>query len=186
MVGLLSALPSTALWRRLETEGRLLGSANGDPFSRPNFTPAMDTRVLLVGYAKLLAWLYSPNAYYHRCETYLDQVGSRPKTRPATADDIRAFLRSLWHIGVRSPRRLLFWRLLARSLPSGLARTRQAVVHAVQGEHLIRYTDEHVLPRLARSLAELSTEAAHRVDAVPTPTNARALARAALCGTVLR
>ena len=32
-------------------------------------------------------------------------------------------------------------------------------VHAVQGEHLIRYTREHVVPRMERALAELSAEA---------------------------
>jgi hypothetical protein len=32
------------------------------------------------------------------------------------------------------------------------------VVFAIKGEHLIRYTRRHVLPRLRRALAELQAE----------------------------
>src|SRR2546421_12520005 len=44
MIGLLTALPSTALWRRLEREGRLRSDATGDQFGRPNFEPVLDER----------------------------------------------------------------------------------------------------------------------------------------------
>ena len=39
MTGLLTALPGTALWRRLEREGRLRDHSDGDAFARPNFCP---------------------------------------------------------------------------------------------------------------------------------------------------
>ena len=63
MVNLLTALPGTQLWRRLEREGRLRGAPSGDSFERPNFVPALDERTLLAGYRRLLAALYSPDAY---------------------------------------------------------------------------------------------------------------------------
>ncbi|MCA9674423.1 MAG: DUF4070 domain-containing protein, partial [Myxococcales bacterium] len=68
MVGLLTALPGTALWRRLDGERRLRHRSSGDQFDRPNFAPAMDERALLDGHADLLAELYSPEAYLRRCQ----------------------------------------------------------------------------------------------------------------------
>jgi hypothetical protein len=158
MVGILTALPGTALWRRLKVEGRLRQRSNGDPFARPNFAPIMDEAVLLRGYAEFMEWLYSPEAYYERCEAYLDRVGFVPKLGPSTFGEIGALLRTIWHVGVRSPRRRLFWHLMAKAVPRGRTQIRQAVVHAVQGEHLISYTREHVVPRMESALEEVQTE----------------------------
>ena len=159
MAGILTALPGTALWRRLKMEGRLRQRSNGDPFSRPNFAPTMSEEALLRGYAELMAWLYSPNEYYGRCEAYLRRVGSVSASRASTLGEVGIFLRAIWHVGVRSPRRRHFWRLLGRALLRGQSKLRQAVVHAVQGEHLINYTCEHVVPRMEEALAEARSEA---------------------------
>jgi radical SAM superfamily enzyme YgiQ (UPF0313 family) len=155
MVGMLTALPGTAMWRRLETEGRLRRRSTGDQFYCPNFAPVMNEKALLRGYAKLLKWLYSPKAYYRRCETYLRRTGAIPKSRPSNLDEIGALLRTIWHVGVISPRRRLFWRLLAGVMLRGASQIRKAVAHAIQGEHLICYTRDLVVPRLERSLAEI-------------------------------
>ena len=155
MVGILTAMPGTALWRRLKAEGRLRQRSNGDQFSRPNFTPMMDERALLRGYAELMEWLYSPKAYYRRCEAHLRRVGSIYETRSSTLGEIGALLRTIWYVGVLSPRRRLFWRLMIKAIRRGRIHVRQAVAHSVQGEHLIRYTREHVVPRMERALAEI-------------------------------
>jgi len=154
MVGMLTAMPGTALWRRLRAEGRLRERSNGDQFSRPNFTPMMDERALLRGYAELMKWLYSPKAYYRRCEAHLSRVGSVRETRSSTLGEIGALLRAIWHVGVLSPRRRLFWRLMVQAMLRGPRHIRQAVAHSVQGEHLILYTRDHVVPRMERALAE--------------------------------
>jgi len=159
MVGILTALPGTALWRRLQAEGRVRHRSTGDPFSRPNFTPRMDEATLLRGYGAFLEWQCSPKEFYGRCEAYLDRVGNLSGTRPSTFSEVRALLGALWHIGILSQRRGYFWRLLAKALPKGRRQVRQAIVHAVQGEHLIIYTREHVVPRLRQALAELEREA---------------------------
>jgi hypothetical protein len=72
MTGLLTALPGTALWRRLEREGRLRAHSDGDAFARPNFTPTMPERELVAGYAKLLADLYAPESYFARTTALVD------------------------------------------------------------------------------------------------------------------
>ena len=155
MVGMLTAMPGTALWRRLKAEGRLRQRSNGDQFSRPNFTPMMDERALLRGYAEFMKWLYSPKTYYSRCEAYLSRVGSVSATLSLTLGEVGALLRTIWHVGILSPRRRLFWQLMVKAILRGPSHIRQAVAHSIQGEHLILYTCEHVVPRMERALAEL-------------------------------
>lgn len=173
MVGILTALPGTALSRRLEVEGRLRQRSNGDPFSRPNFAPTMNEEALLRGYGELMEWLYSPKEYYRRCEAYLQRVGSVSASRASTPGEVGALLRTIWHVGVRSPRRLRFWRLIIRALLRGRSKVRQAVVHAVQGEHLIRYTRGHVIPRIEAALAEVGAQDEARRSARPKPATTR-------------
>ncbi|MBU0754105.1 MAG: B12-binding domain-containing radical SAM protein [Planctomycetes bacterium] len=161
MVGMLTALPGTDLWRRLKKEKRLRRISNGDQFSRPNFQPMMDERVLLSGYAGLMKWLYSPEAYYDRCEMHLDRAGSIPETRPSTFGEVGSLLCTIWHIGVLSPRRRFFWRLMIKAMLRGRGLLRLAVSHAIKGEHLILYTNEHVVPRIERALAGIRSGIGH-------------------------
>ncbi|MBW2529134.1 MAG: B12-binding domain-containing radical SAM protein [Deltaproteobacteria bacterium] len=166
MVGLLTALPGTALGRRLEAEGRLRERSNGDQFSRPNFVPAMDERTLLRGYIELMEWLYSPKAYYRRCEAYLDRAGVLVETRSSTSNEVGTLLRTIWHVGLLGPRRSHFWRLMVKAMSKGRSHLRQAVAHAVQGEHLITYTRTHLVPRLERALGQLQAEFELRAPAL--------------------
>lgn len=176
MIGVLIALPGTALWRRLEAEGRLRGHTLGDQFGRANFVPTMDERMLLAGYRRLLADIYNPEAYYERCEHYVRQAGPIPTSGWAGMSDIKDFLKMLYKIGLRSPRRRHFWRLLRVAAQSGPHSVKWAVVHAIQGEHMIRYTQEEVLPRLDRTLALMDKEQ-ERVSEKPRKTRTLATER---------
>ncbi|MCD6498942.1 MAG: B12-binding domain-containing radical SAM protein [Deltaproteobacteria bacterium] len=168
MIGPLIALPETALWRRLEEEGRLRASTSGDQFGRSNFVPIMDERALLVGYRQLMADLYSPKAYYERCEAYIKEAGRLPTGGLAGVTDIKDFANALYKIGLKSPHRRLFWRLLRQSFGAAPHTLKWAVVHAIQGEHMIRYTQEYVLPRLDAALDELDEERASARPVVET------------------
>jgi radical SAM superfamily enzyme YgiQ (UPF0313 family) len=150
MVGILGALPGTALWRRLEKEGRLRAEPSGDQFGRANFRPVLDEQVLLRGYRRLLASLYEASAFYERCGRHIDLARPLPSApRPGV---LRTLARAVWGLGVQSPRRRHFWRLLARSLKRGPQAFSRAVALAIRGEHLIRYTTEVALPRLDRQI----------------------------------
>lgn len=158
MVGLLMALPGTALTRRLAKEGRLRKRASGDQFNRPNFDPIMDEATLLRGYADLMRKLYDPAAYYERCIRYLETM-PRPRTKGTiTPGDVAILFKTFYRVGVRSPRRWRYWRLLARALRRAPHRFARAVSHAVQGEHMIRYTHEVLLPRIEAAVAEVERE----------------------------
>ncbi|HTO98860.1 MAG TPA: DUF4070 domain-containing protein [Myxococcales bacterium] len=172
MIGLLTALPNTALWRRLEKEGRLRTDATGDQFGRPNFDPALDERTLLQGYRDLLASLYEPGAFYARVEKVVAEIGAA-RSRSLALGDALTMIRILFGIGLRSPRRFHFWRLLYKAMrrPQAFAK---AMSMAVQGEHLIRYTREDVIPRIERALGDLEEERSR------APRRAPAVAASAL------
>ena len=153
MVGMLSALPGTALWRRLEGEGRLRRAATGDQFDRPNFAPRLPEERLVAGYRRILAEIYSPEAYYRRCRIQLERAP--PRAGPQRAGSAGTLARAIWRLGVRSPRRGHFWRLAWAGLRRGTGAFTRAVTFAILGEHFLRYTAEEVLPRLDAALAEI-------------------------------
>jgi radical SAM superfamily enzyme YgiQ (UPF0313 family) len=155
MVGMLTALPGTQLERRLESEGRMLHSSDGDQFARPNFVTKLNEAELLEGYARVMADLYSPRAYFDRAAKMLQlqpEFSSRLK-HPAW-EGVRTVLRSLWHQGVVSRYRREFWRfvgIVARKTPKRISR---AVGLAIHGEHMIRYTRDDLMPRLQKAIAD--------------------------------
>ncbi|HVI92823.1 MAG TPA: B12-binding domain-containing radical SAM protein [Anaeromyxobacter sp.] len=165
MVGTLTALPGTALWRRLEREGRLRADTTGDQFDRTNFEPAMGEEALLAGYRRLLSELFTPEAYFARCALHLAQAP--PRKAPLRPGSLAALARVVWRIGIRGARRRWFWRLVAQALRRGLPAVPRAVTFAVLGEHLVQYTAEDVLPRLDRRLEEL--RASRRADGGAAP-----------------
>ena len=136
MVGLLSALPETPLHARMQAEGRLLDDSTGNNTEAVlNFKPKLDRDFLIAGYRSLMQSLYEPATYYRRIRTFLTQYrhGGPPvyHGRP----EVVAFLKSLWILGVRSPGRLAYWRLLAHTLmrnPKGFS---QAAALAIYGHH---------------------------------------------------
>jgi Domain of unknown function (DUF4070) len=77
-------------------------------------------------------------------------------------------------------RRSHFWRLVACGARRGLAGFSQAVTLAILGEHLIRYTQEVVLPRLDRSLALLEADTAAEVPRRRASASRRASRRSLL------
>jgi radical SAM superfamily enzyme YgiQ (UPF0313 family) len=158
MVGLLTALPDTALWRRLEAEGRLRHGGTGENFDRPNFSTVMDEEILLEGYADLLRSLYSMDAYLRRCRAYLERA-PRPRRRGRLRPgSLRILAATVWRLGVRSPRRRVFWSLLGMALRRSLRHVPWSIEKAIQGEHFLRYTVDDVLPRLSRALADVRAE----------------------------
>lgn len=158
MVGMLTCLPGTALWRRLEREGRILARPTGDQFDRPNFRPLMSEETLISGYARLLAQLYSPEAYIERCMAFLQRGRPRPVAHRVTRDELITLARTIWRIGLLGQWKRAFWRLVCQALFKAPALFPWAVTRAVMGEHLVRYTQQVVLPRLKHMLEESQAE----------------------------
>ena len=136
MVGLLTALPGTRLFTRLTNEGRMTGRTTGNNVEAVlNFIPAMDAGTLVEGYRRLVRELYAPREYYRRALTFLRDyrpVGARRRPRLA---ELRAFVRSLWVMGMAEPGRWEFWKFLCRSWLSHRRAFAEAVELAIRGYH---------------------------------------------------
>ena len=147
MVGLLTALPRTALRDRLQREGRLLEQSGGDNTHSASFnfrTVLPETR-LLEGYFRVLAEIYRPRAYFDRC---LDLLGRFPdwrrKRRPGetgavTPRNLLYLVRSLFVQGFsRYGAEYLRFVVKAARISPGLVET--FMTFAVQGRHFFIIT----------------------------------------------
>ena len=119
MVGLLTALPKTRLYKRLFESKRIIkeSSANNTLTSTLNFVPKMDTKVLFNGYKKILETIYGPKAYYERIRTFLREF-KPPKRRVQKIKlfHIKVLIKSFWTLGVKGSGRKYFWRLVIWTL----------------------------------------------------------------------
>ena len=147
MVGLLTALPRTALRDRLKREGRLLSRSSGDNTHSAafNFRTALPERKLLEGYYRLLGELYRPRAYFDRCLELLRRLPeSRRRPKPGergaiTPRNLVYLARSLVVQGFSryGPE---YFRYLWKALRIGPGLVETAVTFAVQGRHFFIIT----------------------------------------------
>jgi radical SAM superfamily enzyme YgiQ (UPF0313 family) len=158
MVGLLMALPGTALHERLAREGRLRADATGDMFAMTNVVTRLPARELAAGYARVLATLYGVDAYFERCREHLRHFEPAAGA-PARLADLAVVLRSLWLQGVRGPHRRAYWRFLGWTLRHAPRKLPLAFAQACAGHHFIRYTRETAVPALLGSAAATSRAA---------------------------
>ena len=79
MIGLLTALPNTQLYRRLLSEGRLTGASKGNNTHdfEINFIPKMPKKKLMEGYKHIISEIYNPKNYFERCLTLLYRLPNK-------------------------------------------------------------------------------------------------------------
>ncbi|HEX8335690.1 MAG TPA: B12-binding domain-containing radical SAM protein [Pyrinomonadaceae bacterium] len=146
MVGLLTALPDTQLWRRLKREGRLLKESSGNNTEGTlNFVPRMEAERLVEGYKRILSTIYSPAEYYQRaldCLSHLTQGPEPRKTR--LASDLAAFARIALKLGLLDGARMEFWRYMKRTLTLHRRNFPHAVTLAAMGYHFRKLTRSYV------------------------------------------
>jgi hypothetical protein len=127
MAGLLFALPTTQLTRRLEAAGRLAKDFDVQPegvgdqcTAGLNFTPCRPRADILRDYLQVIETVYAPEAYFERVRrvgTRLDS--SRRRFRPALGPqlkELKGFARMVWRLGVPRATRRPFWRAILGSL----------------------------------------------------------------------
>jgi len=139
MVGLLSALPETALYRRLAREGRILAESCGNNTDAAvNFVTRLDRDFLLAGYRELMRELYEPVNYYRRIRTFLSAYEPRGPAARLSGADVAAFLKSLWVLGLRSAGRRQYWSLFWLTLLAQPRKFRAAMELSILGHHFRR------------------------------------------------
>jgi radical SAM superfamily enzyme YgiQ (UPF0313 family) len=99
MIGLLTALPNTQLYRRLEKEHRLVGESNGNNTHdlSMNFVPRMPLETIFAGYKYVISELYSPKKYFERALVLIKNVSIKKDVNSKLYwTDVRALIISIF------------------------------------------------------------------------------------------
>lgn len=138
MIGLLTAIPGTRLYSRLESEGRMLFKASGDNTDVSgslNFITKMDRAKVIEGYRWVMNSVYSPEMFYNRMLAFLRTYRPRAKTYLQNSD-LRAFVRSMWYLGIADHNsRNYYWKLLRKAVSDYRESFGDVVTMAVWGYH---------------------------------------------------
>jgi len=140
MVGLLNAPTGTKLYNRMKNEGRLLDMFSGNNMDASiNFIPKMDYKSLIQGYSRLLNTIYSQEEYYNRLKIFLKEYNV-PDWTPKAIDlqQLKAFIRLLWLLGIIEKGKKYFWKLFFVSLWKYPRKFPTAMTLAVYGFHFRR------------------------------------------------
>ncbi|MBK7393468.1 MAG: B12-binding domain-containing radical SAM protein [Chloracidobacterium sp.] len=146
MVGLLSALPDTQLWRRLEKEGRLEGYHSGNNTDCSlNFIPVMNRDRLIAGFQSVLKNIYSPKEYYLRALDCLSRFHqNRIEPRQSTIrKDLKAFYKIIMRLGIRDRSRVQFWRYLYKLVRFHPRDFAHGITLAAMGYHFRQITEKY-------------------------------------------
>ncbi|MFW6224498.1 MAG: B12-binding domain-containing radical SAM protein, partial [Bacteroidota bacterium] len=137
MVGLLNAPKNTRLYKHLEKENRLTIATTGNNTDfTMNFIPKMKTGELLQGYRHIITSIYQEKAYYKRIRKLL--LNYKPVKNGRSNVDlprIKAFLRSVFVLGVASKGRREYWKFIFWSLIKKPRLFIEAITMAVYGYH---------------------------------------------------
>jgi radical SAM superfamily enzyme YgiQ (UPF0313 family) len=147
MVGLLQAPVGTRLYKRMERDGRLVGSFSGDNVDgATNIIPKeMNIDVLLKGYRGVVKTLYTPKNYYARVKTFLKEYKAPKVTIPLNGEYIQAFFRSIIRLGIIGKERVQYWKLVFWTLFRRPELFALAITFTIYGYHFRQVMDLHLL-----------------------------------------
>jgi radical SAM superfamily enzyme YgiQ (UPF0313 family) len=174
---MLQALPGTALWERLEREGRLLEGREGDinQTTLMNFVPTRPIEQIAREHVEGFWTLYDPGKYLDRLFRHYLLLGEakypkKPKIKHRkTPAEVRALLTILWRQGVARSTRFKFWHhlyKLYRLNPGGVKSFLSICAHT---EHFLDYrklVQRQVETQLAQRIA---TRTDHFIVKPPPP-----------------
>lgn len=165
MVNTLHVLPNTALWDRLQREGRLLpkrtsGNTSG---GRLNYLPTRPESDIMAEYMDTIDRLYERSGYLAR--TFRSLLAMRPTRRTLARQrseevpplvnknpaslwsrryDFATLLRLIWSQGIVANCRVQFWRQLLQMNRRNSSRLKKYLITLTMGESLAQMRDEVV------------------------------------------
>lgn len=159
---MLQALPNTALWHRLQKEGRLRENQDGNinQTTLMNFIPTRPLAELAREYVEAFCALYDPIAYLDRTYRCFMMLGTPKWTAPAKMPElivIRALLIVIWRQGIKRETRWKFWHHLFHILKHNPKVWDQYISTCSHNEHFIEYRQivrEQIESQLAVYLAQ--------------------------------
>ncbi len=169
MVGLLQAPNGTELYRRLDSEGRILRAMSGDNADgTTNIVPKMDAQALKKGYLRIINTLYSPPFLYPRIKTLLKAY--QPKSNPSGvyASEILAFFKTVIKMGFKAGEAQYYWGLVLWTLFHCPSKFPLAITLSIYGFHFrtvnrINRTNEIALAKKATSLTRANQNLKNKV-----------------------
>jgi radical SAM superfamily enzyme YgiQ (UPF0313 family) len=159
---LLQALQNTAMWNRLQQEGRLTeGMGTFHQGAIMNFTPTRPVAEITREYIAAFWQIYEPLPYLKRTFQHFMRMNNwRGKTqRPLTFTEIRLFVAICWFQGVVRSTRWRFWGQLGAIALHKPRLLFDYFIALGAGEHFFRYRYE-VRTQLLAQLAALEADPA--------------------------
>lgn len=142
---MLQALPHTALWHRLQREGRLIADGgNINQTTLMNFVPTRPVEDIAKEYVDAFSHLYAPDTYLDRVYRYFLKLGA-PRVKAAFQWPewvvVRALLIVCWRQGVVRSTRWAFWHHLVHILMANPGVAEQYLAVCAHNEHFLEYRD---------------------------------------------
>jgi radical SAM superfamily enzyme YgiQ (UPF0313 family) len=143
---LLQAPPGTALWDRLEQEGRLIETEFDDRFGSQtgalNFRPTRPSQEIVREFINLYNVLYEPSFYLERTFRNFSKMNRRPFRKDGdspTVGEIRALAITFLRQGLLYRSRWKFWKYFFRALREFPDRAQNYVASCVAFEHYYEF-----------------------------------------------
>jgi radical SAM superfamily enzyme YgiQ (UPF0313 family) len=136
MVGMLQAPYGTRLYQRMEDEGRLTDMMTGDNADgSTNIVPKMGLETLKDGYRNLMNEIYGSKKFYERVKTCIEFYNPVSAPVKIRFEEIFAFFRSMWLIGILGPDRKEYWNLFFWTLFNYPKKFALAITFSIYGHH---------------------------------------------------
>lgn len=146
MVGILQAPIGTKLYERLKNENRLIADISGDNGDgTTNMIPKMDPLVLKEGFLNLIQNLYSPQVFYRRVKTFLQEYRPPKMSVHIEFQEVLAFFRTILHMGILGKEQRQYWDLVFWTLFKFPQKFPQAITFAVYSYHFHKISELHLL-----------------------------------------
>lgn len=143
---MLQALPNTALWHRLEKEGRLRQGRDGNinQTTLMNFTPTRPIEDIAQEYVDAFWRLYDPHAYLDRvyhCFLKLGKPTAKPEAKLPTLVDLKALAIVIWRQGIKRDTRWKFWHHLFSIIQKNPEVWEHYLTMCAHNEHFLEYRE---------------------------------------------
>lgn len=144
--GMLQALPNTALWHRLEREGRLLTAqtaVSGKQTTLMNFVPTRPLEEIAGEFVASFQKLYAADRYLAR--VYRHYLAMKPiprnkkKLQMLELVELRAVLIIFWRQGIKRSTRWQFWKQLYGILQKNPGVITRYLTNCAHIEHFLEY-----------------------------------------------